>query len=873
MERMLLILKRSPEQESALTKLLDEQLDQTSPSFHKWLTPDEFGQKFGPSSEDIQSVTSWLESHGFQVAGPSKGRTLIEFSGSASQVQEAFHASIHKYLVNGEEHWANAADPRIPTALAPVVAGIASLYDFQKKPLIRALGSFSRSQARAQMKPLTPLFTVPSPCAAAGFQTSRACYGVGPYDLATIYNVLPLWNAGIDGSGQSIAIAAASNIDLADVRDFRSVFGLHPRDPVVVVNGRNPGVLNQPQPFEKEAISDVEWAGGVAPGATIQLVISASTNSTSGFDLSVEYAVDNNLVPVLSASFSFCESSLGTAGNQFYNSLWQQASAQGITVLIGTGDGGSAECDYESGATPPAPARSGLAVNGVSSTPYNVAVGGADFGDLTSAATHWSSTNDPSTHASAKGYVPETTWNDSCTNALFGAIAGYSADAEANCNNASLSKFVQAAGGTGGKSNSYTKPAWQTGPGVPADGMRDLPDISLFAGSAVSGSFYLFCEGDLQNGIPCNLDGPNSLIQGAAGTSISAPAFAGIMAMVVQNTKSRQGNPNPVFYKLAAQQTAAACNASGVPSNTCIFHDVTAGTIAMPCAKGSPNCVVTNPGDQYGILSGFDARVGYDLATGLGSVDAFNLVTASGWVTSNVSIPEINPGGVLNAASDAPSGPVAAGSLATVFGSFPVSGPVSASWIPLPPMLAGLSLKLADGFPVPLLFVSATQVNIQVPWELTGQTEALLTAGIGGLASAGQNVNLAPFAPGIFAINGQGSGQGAILDASYHLVDANNPTTPGAVVQIYCTGLGAVTNQPATGAAAPNDPLAMTTTLPRVTIGNAPAKVQFSGLAPGYAGLYQVNAEVPVEASRGVAVGVTVLIGEAASNTVTIAVQ
>jgi uncharacterized protein (TIGR03437 family) len=188
-------------------------------------------------------------------------------------------------------------------------------------------------------------------------------------------------------------------------------------------------------------------------------------------------------------------------------------------------------------------------------------------------------------------------------------------------------------------------------------------------------------------------------------------------------------------------------------------------------------------------------------------------------------------------------------------------------------MLAGLSLKFADGFPVPLLFVSATQVNIQVPWELTGETAALLTALIGGLASAGQNVNLAPFAPGIFAVNGQGYGQGTILDASYRLVDATNPTTPGAIVQIYCTGLGAVTNQPATGAPAPNDPLAMTINLPRVMIGNAPAEVQFSGLAPGYAGLYQVNAEVPAEAARGVAVSVTILVGEVASNTVTIAVQ
>jgi uncharacterized protein (TIGR03437 family) len=874
MERMLLVLKRSPDQEVALRKVLEAQLDQDSPNFHKWLTPEEFGRQFGPSSEDIRSVTSWLESHGLQVAGASKGRTVIEFSGSVRQVQEAFHTSIHKYLVNGEEHWANASDPQIPTALAPAVAGVASLHDFPKRPLIRAFGGYWRSQATGETKSLTPLFTVPSPCTAAGFQTSQACYGLGPYDFATIYNVLPLWNAGIDGSGQSIAIAAASNIDIEDVRNFRSVFGLPSRDPAVVVNGRNPGVLNRPQPFEKEAINDVEWAGGVAPGATIQLVVSASTNSTSGFDLSVEYAVDNNLAPVLSASYSYCESSLGTAGSQFYSSLWQQASAQGITVLVGTGDGGSAECDYERGAaTPPSPARFGLTVNGVSSTPYNVAVGGTDFGDLTSAAALWSSTNGSTTHASAERYIPETTWNDSCTNSLFGAIAGYSRDAEANCNNASLSKFVQTAGGTGGRSASYAKPAWQTGPGVPADGVRDVPDISLFAGSAVSGSFYLFCEADLQNGVPCNLDGPNILIQGSAGTSIAAPAFGGIMAMVIQNTNSRQGNPNPVFYKLAVQQRTAGCNSSGVASNACIFHDITAGTIAMPCARGSLNCVVTNPRDQYGILDGFDAGVGYDLATGLGSVDAFNLVTASGWGTSNRSIPAINAGGVLNAASYAQTAPVAAGSIATVFGNFPVGASVSAPGIPLPPMLAGLTMKFADGFPVPLLFVSVAEVNIQVPWELGGQTEAQLTAGIGGLAGAGQRVTLAPFAPGIFAINGQGNGQGAILDASYRLVDANNPTTTSDVVQIYCTGLGAVTNQPATGAGAPNDPLATTTTLPRVMIGNAPAKVQFSGLVPGSAGLYQVNVEVPAEASRGAAVGVTISMGDVVSNSVTIAVR
>jgi uncharacterized protein (TIGR03437 family) len=650
---------------------------------------------------------------------------------------------------------------------------------------------------------------------------------------------------------------------------------------VIILNGRDPGVINRPQPLEKEAISDVEWAGAVAPGVAIQLVVSASTNATSGLDLSVEYAVDNNLSPVLSASYSFCEASLGTAGNQFHSRLWQQAAAQGITVLIGTGDGGSAECDYESGATPPAPARSGLTVNGVASTPYNVAVGGTDFGDLTSAAAYWNPANSSTTHASAKGYVPETTWNDSCTNALFGAVAGYSTDPETNCNNPALAKLVQTSGGTGGRSTcvvsgctaGYPKPDWQARPGVPNDGARDVPDVSVFAGSAFSGSFYLFCEADLQNGIPCNLDGPGSLIQGAAGTSIAAPAFAGIMALVVQNTGSRQGNPNPVFYRLAAQQPVAECNASGMPSTACIFHDVTAGTIAMPCARGSPNCVTANPRNQYGILSGFEAGAGYDLATGLGSVNAFNLVTAAGWGASTSLIPAISAGGVLNAASYAPDAPVAPGSIAAVFGSFPLGSSMSAPGVPLPPMLAKLAFKFGDGFPVPLFFVSPSQVNVQVPWELTGQTQASLSAVIGGLASAGQIVKLAPFAPGIFSINGRGDGQGAIVDVAYRLVDPANPTTAGAVVQIFCTGLGAVTNQPASGAAAPGDPPAISLTIPRVTIGGAPTSVQFSGLAPGFAGLYQVNTVVPAAAAKGVAVPVTISIGGMTSNTVTIAVQ
>jgi subtilase family serine protease len=313
MGRMLLVLKRSPEQEAALERLMDGQLDKFSSNYHKWLTPEQFGQDFGPSDEDIQAIASWLASHGFQVAHVSKGRTVIEFSGTAGQVQETFRTSIHKYVVDGEEHWANANDPEIPSALTPVVVGVDSLHNFPKKPMV----------------------TFPTPCSGSGLQGGGSCFGLGPYDFATIYNVLPLWNVGIDGAGQTIAIVAASNINIQDVRDFRNLFGLPAKDPVIIVNGPDPGVVQNQNGnrLETEADSDVEWAGAVARGATIDLVVSKSTNSTFGADLSAEYIVNHNLAPILSGSYSFCELTLGTAGNQFHNMLWQQAAAQGITVF------------------------------------------------------------------------------------------------------------------------------------------------------------------------------------------------------------------------------------------------------------------------------------------------------------------------------------------------------------------------------------------------------------------------------------------------------------------------------------------------------------------------------------------------------------
>jgi len=360
MARMLLVLKRSDTQETALERLLDDQQDQNSPSYHQWLTPDQFGQQFGPSDQDIEAISAWLRSHGFQINRVGRGRTVIEFSGTAAQVQQAFRTQIHKFTVNGEEHWANASDPQIPAALAPVVEGIASLHNFPHRPLHRI----------ARASTLGPEFTI-----GCGLAT---CYFVGPYDFAKIYNVLPLWNAtpALDGTGQSIAIADISNINIQDVTDFRNLFfpTQPPNPPQIILDGPDPGLVPG---AETEALLDVEWAGAVAKGATIKLVVSAPTNSTEGADLAVLYAIENNLAPVVSESFGNCELFLGTAGNSFENVIRQQASAQGITVVTASGDQGSATCD--GGGMPPAPAIFGLAVSGLASSPYGVAVGGTDF--------------------------------------------------------------------------------------------------------------------------------------------------------------------------------------------------------------------------------------------------------------------------------------------------------------------------------------------------------------------------------------------------------------------------------------------------------------------------------------------------------------
>ena len=570
LERMLLVLRRDPLAESSLQALLSRQQEKSSPDFHAWLTPAQFGERFGVSTADLQKLSSWLESHGFRVNRIAQSGMTIEFSGTADQVKEAFHTPIHTYSINGETHYANAVDPQIPAALAPVVVGVATLHNFLKKSTLQRSGKAHRIAGSSLWQ---PDFTFNGPAGPEHFLT--------PGDFAKIYNTASLYQSGIDGTGQSVAIVARNNINLSDVQIFRLAFGLPVNDPQIILDGPDPGNFGGPE--ETEADLDIEWSGAIAPKATIRFVVSASTNSTDGVDLSALYIVDNNLAPVLSASFGECEQSLGTAENAFFNNLWEQAAAQGITVVISSGDNGPAGCDMVNQSTP---ASKGPAVSGLASTPFNIAVGGTQFNENGADSTYWSSTNNAD-QSSALGYIPEVVWNESC------------ADPNA-CGFASL------AASSGGASTLYTKPTWQAGPGVPSDGKRDLPDVSLDAAAGHDG--YLIC----QDGI-CATDSGGKLINAefVGGTSAATPTFAAIMALIAQKTNSRQGQANFVLYPLGASQNPANCNANAVPAAACVFNDITQGNNNVPGQAGAA------------------AVPSYDLATGLGSVNAASL--ASNW--------------------------------------------------------------------------------------------------------------------------------------------------------------------------------------------------------------------------------------------------
>jgi pseudomonalisin len=543
LDRMILLMKPSASQQAELNALIAAQQNPHSPLYHQWLKPAQFGARFGVGAAVLSQTTAWLKSHGFTVDELTAGRTMILFSGSEAQVEEAFHSPVHRFRSATGEHIANTRDPEIPAELSNSVAGIVSLHNIRRQPAIRA------HVPRAS----TPQFTL---------YGSHYLY---PGDLATIYNINPLYTSGTTGAGTSIAIAGRSNILASDVAAFRSASALGANPPTVLLPNGNPGLAGADQ---DEATLDVEWAGAIAPSANVTLVAEASTATTDGVDLASAYIVNHALAPVVSVSFGSCEQQMGAAELTFYNNLWQQAASQGMSVFVASGDSGPAACDLGS-----ATKGTTAAVNGLCSSPYSTCVGGTEFSESANASQYWSGTNGPG-NVSALSYIPETVWNQSASN---------------------TGTDLWSSGG--GLSTLYLQPAWQHGvTGASRNEMRAVPDVSL---TAASHDGYIIEE-----------NGTGWIV---SGTSASTPTFAALMALIVESQGASQGTANPTLYALAE-------NNSGTSENP--FHPTLSGNNDVPGVQG-----YTANGDTY------------NMATGLGSVDADLLV--SNWTTPQSQPPSL----------------------------------------------------------------------------------------------------------------------------------------------------------------------------------------------------------------------------------------
>ena len=533
----MLLTKPSPAQQTDLDQLLRDRQNPSSPNFHAWLSPEQFADRFGLSLSDQSKIVSWLTREGLTVHAPARGRNWIAFSGTAGQISTTFHTSIHRYEVNGEMHFANAGDPSVPAAIAGLVGGFTGLHDFTPKSQARLIG--------------TPDFT------------SGKSHYLAPGDYSTIYDVAPLAQAGYDGTGQTIAVVGESDILATDISSFRSDFGLPASAPRQVLFGADPGFTGA----ELESNLDLEWAGALAPKATIYYVY-----ATNAFN-AIIYAVAENVAPVISVSYAVCEND----SSPIFRSVAQQANAQGITIVAAAGDAGAAGCDIQGDLSL---ATHGSSVQFPASLPEVTGMGGTMFNEGSGA--YWAATNS-ATSASALSYIPEVVWSETSPASGLGA-------------------------GGGGASASIAKPDWQTGPGVPSDGARDVPDLAL--SSAGHDAYLITYQG-------------NNLY-GVGGTSAAAPSMSGILALLNQYVVKQGlqktaglGNINPQLYRMAQSVPAA-------------FHDIVAGNNDVPCLQSSPGCAT----GSYG----YSAGPGYDQATGIGSIDANVLVTSWGQAVSPVSV-------------------------------------------------------------------------------------------------------------------------------------------------------------------------------------------------------------------------------------------
>jgi subtilase family serine protease len=494
---VLLVLKRSDTQESALKQMIADQHNPSSPSFHKWLKPGDFGKTYGVGDSDLEAVKAWLQSKGFSINKINAGKTVIDFSGTAGQVGSAFHTELHTYVRNGVTFHANSADPQIPVALAPVVKGLASLNDIKPKSFLESKGRVNFNSATHRG---TPQWNIPT-CASSPAPGAACTYYLPtPADIATQYSLTSVYKNGTTGAGETIGIISASNVDMSNVKNYRTYFNVgNPNNlPQTIVDGEDPGQNSA----VVEAYLDLEVSGALAPAATVNLYVSADTLTTTGLFTALVRAVDDDQADVLSLSYGTCEQELGLAGNQFFYYTWQQAAAQRQSVFVSSGDSGSAGCDSADFASR---AVYGLAVSGFASTPYNVAVGGTDFyysqyasGYGSSAvssqlAQYWGTATTDSQAASLKSPIPEQPWDDTLGLNL-GYPTAYSVAAGSGGPSSCATGVDDPASGTYDSCTAgYPKPSWQTGPGTYPDGTRDLPDVSLFAADGVNLSLWPIC--------------------------------------------------------------------------------------------------------------------------------------------------------------------------------------------------------------------------------------------------------------------------------------------------------------------------------------------------------------------------------------------
>jgi len=860
-----LYFKPSASQQSGLEQLLANQQNPASADFHNWLTPEQYADRFGLSQNDVNKITAWLQSQGLAVQRVARGRAWIQFSGTAQQVQNAFHTQIHQYLENGKLNYANSTDPSIPAALSDIVLGLRGLNNYRLKP---------RSRARDWAPRNT---------------TSNGDHQIVPDDFATIYDVAPLYTAGINGAGQKLVIVGQTDINLSDIEAFRSKFNLAPINltQILVPQQADPGISQDDLP---EADLDLEWSGSVARSANIIFVYSDDVST------SLQEAIDQDYAPVVSMSYGLCEDA-DLVDLPTYRSWAQQGNSEGITWLAAAGDDGAADCEDVDAVV----AQDGLAVDEPGSIPEVTSMGGTEFNEGSGA--YWSSTN-TANGASALSYIPEMVWND--TSLGFGLAAG-----------------------GGGTSVVFSKPVWQTGPGVPNDSFRHVPDLSI-ASSPDHDGYVVYTGGSPQ-------------IYG--GTSVAAPTMAGILTLLNQylvssgaQKQAGLANINPTLYRMAE-------NSPGV------FHDTTVGNNSVPCVIGSPNCT-------SGTI-GYNAGPGYDQASGLGSPDAYNFIhqwtnqapTASavvpsidnnpvfeqpangsgyrwifqltlseeagvattltgftingvsydvattfgtttiaadssvsskglGFATLNVptnvvfgfsgvdasgkqwtqtlSIPFDGPqaqlvvGGASNAASGQQS--YAPGMLLSVYGTALGQFVQSAGTIPLPQYLAGFE-ALVNGVTASLYYVSPDQVNIQIPYE-TQPGSTTLTVG-NPYINVNYTLQIVAAAPGIFMTNG-------FVSAPFSSAARGSTTT------LFITGDGQVTPTLADGASpasgTPTSRLPQSKLPVTVTVAGQPATIAFHGIPVGLVGVTQINYVVSANTPVGVQ-PVVVTVGGVASQT------